>query len=68
LGLVAATIGAVLAIGGSAVLAFVVFDERWAYRLDVAAASIALVTALSAAASTLATRRTLRTSVRVLLG
>lgn len=68
LGLAAATLGAGLAIGGSAVLAYVVFDERWAFRLDVAVGSIVAVTLLSTLAALLATRKTLRTPVRALLG
>lgn len=68
LGLAAAFFGSVLAVGAAAVLAYVVFDQRFTVRFDVALGSVFFVAGLSAAASWLATRRSLKTSVRVLLG
>lgn len=67
LGLAASFLGAVLAVGGSAILAYVVFDERWAYRLDVTVTSIVAVTALATFAAALATAKSLETPVRDLL-
>jgi hypothetical protein len=57
-----------LAVGAAAVLAYVVLDQRFTVRVDVALGSAFFVAGLSAAASWLATRRSLKTSVRVLLG